>query len=370
MPDEKIPTLEQVLQTLQADLPGWLQAEQVAGLGLVLLDADGQPHPLYLGSAHTGPDTPVTAATVFEAASLTKPVVAYLALKLADEGYFSLDLPLEGYRAAAYLPHDPRAGRITARMVLRHTSGLPNWAADGQPLRTHFPPGGHFSYSGEGYVFLQRTLEEITGQPLAATLQQRLLDPLGMQHSSLDWRAQYQQFLSGGFDHQGQPLAMPPHRQANAAYSLYSTPADLARFLQVVLSPPPASAVHLPPDTVLAMRSRQVYVNELAPWHPHWPLPLLAVNPRVSWGLGWGLQEYRAERQIWHWGDNHAHQSLILGAPERGAPAVRGLVVMANSRGARRLWLPLARAVFGGRHPGLEWLERQYDQVPGEPRSD
>jgi hypothetical protein len=56
----------------------------------------------------------------------------------------------------------------------------------------------------------------------------------------------------------------------------------------------------------------------------------------------------------------------MIGAPARQSPATRGLVVMSNSANVRRLWLPLAQAVFGGRHPGLEWLERQYAQAPAD----
>lgn len=364
MPRDPIPTLEQALHTLQAELPAWLQAERVAGLGLVLLDGENQPHPHYVGYAQIDPQQPLDGETVFEAASLTKPLVAYLALKLAEEGRFSLDLPLDGYLDEPYLPHDPRASRITARMVLRHTTGFPNWAEKGQPLRTHFQPGGHFSYSGEGFVFLQRMLAALNGASLAELLRDRLLGPLGMHSSSLVWQPAYESSLAAGFDAQGQPVERRPHREPNAAYSLYSTPADLARFLRVVVDPPPGSAAFLEPHTAAAMLSRQVSVNELAPWHPHWPLPLLAINPSVAWGLGWGLQEYQAERQFWHWGDNPGHQSLVIGAPARRAPAVRGLVAMATSENARRLWQPLARAVFGGRHPGLEWLARQYQQIP------
>lgn len=370
MPRDPIPTLDQAYKNLQAELPGWMQTEDVAGLGVVLLDANGGQQSLYLGDAHADPQRPVTQDTVYEAASLSKPVCAYLALKLAEEKVYSLDQPLDGYLPEPYLPHDPHAGRITARMALRHTTGLPNWAAAGEPLRTHFPPGYHFSYSGEGFALLQRTLEALTGEPLAGLLQRRVLEPLGMAHSRLAWQPAYEKTLAGGFDAGGQPLEMHPYTQANAAYTLYSTPADLGRFLQALLDPPPADRVYLHPETVQAMLARQVYVNELAPWHPHWPLPLLEINACVAWGLGWGLQEYQAERQFWHWGDNPAHQSLIIGAPDRAGPAARGLVAMSNSKNASRLWDRLAQAVFGGRHPGLEWLQRQYEQHPTDPAPD
>jgi len=83
---------------------------------------------------------------------LTKPVVAYAALKLADQGKLDLDAPLSRYLPAPYIDGDARLEQITARRVLSHNSGFPNWRPEGKPLVIHFTPGERFSYSGEGFV--------------------------------------------------------------------------------------------------------------------------------------------------------------------------------------------------------------------------
>ena len=69
-------------------------------------------------------------------------------------------------------------------MVLNHTTGFPNWRGN-QALRINFEPGSRFGYSGEGFVYLQRVIERVTGEPLAEWARREVLDPVGMEQSSL-----------------------------------------------------------------------------------------------------------------------------------------------------------------------------------------
>lgn len=130
---------------------------------------------------------PVTAETVFEAASLSKPVFAYGVLKLIDQGKLGLDVPLTTYLPKPYIDGDERLNKITARIVLSHRTGFPNWR--GKPsLKICFTPGERFSYSGEGYIYLQRVVEHITGKPLNEYITEAVFTPLGMANSSYVWR--------------------------------------------------------------------------------------------------------------------------------------------------------------------------------------
>ena len=133
--------------------------------------------------------TPLDTATIFEAASLSKPVFAYLVLRLADRGEFDLDRPLLEMLEYPRVAHDERSKRITARMVLSHGTGLPNWG--GERLTLQFDPGTAYGYSGEGFVFLQKAIERVTGRSLEALARREVFQPLGMTRSSFVWQERF-----------------------------------------------------------------------------------------------------------------------------------------------------------------------------------
>jgi CubicO group peptidase (beta-lactamase class C family) len=116
------------------------------------------------GVNETKKGAPVTEDTIFEAASLSKPVFAYGVLKLVEQRKLGLDVPLTTYLPKPYIQDDDRLNKITARIVLSHRTGFPNWRGDGKPLAIHFTPGERFSNSGEGYIYLQHVVEQITGK--------------------------------------------------------------------------------------------------------------------------------------------------------------------------------------------------------------
>jgi len=112
--------------------------------------------------------------TIFSAASFSKTVFAYLVMLLVEDGIVDLDRPLQEYLDKNLYEYpnyedlngDRRTGLITARMVLSHSTGFPNWrflTNDGK-LKIMFEPGTRFSYSGEGISLLQMVVEKITGK--------------------------------------------------------------------------------------------------------------------------------------------------------------------------------------------------------------
>src|SRR5262249_48162527 len=148
---------------------------------------------------------PVDNGTVFEVASVSKTVFAYAVMKLCQKGVLGLDTPLTRYTAERYLEGDPRLDLITARHVLTHTTGFQNWRSAEEPLKIHFRPGQQFSYSGEGYSYLQSVVTHLTGHvnpkecdtyeaglevcatDIDATMKANLLAPFGMASSGYLW---------------------------------------------------------------------------------------------------------------------------------------------------------------------------------------
>ncbi|WP_157955993.1 serine hydrolase domain-containing protein [Flavobacterium kingsejongi] len=134
--------------------------------------------------------------SIFEAASLSKTVFAYFVMKLVDRGILDLDKPLYKYMIYKDIENDNRYKNITARMVLDHTSGLPNWRTSdfADPKRNFkegdlylkFNPGSAYSYSGEGYYFLSKVIAKLTKTDLTTLdnlFQKEVALPLNLQHS-------------------------------------------------------------------------------------------------------------------------------------------------------------------------------------------
>ena len=106
----------------------------------------------------------VTHDTVFQAASMSKPVFAYAVMELAERGVLQLDTPLTKYTRKRLIAGDPRLDLITARHVLSHSTGLPNWRSSANPPQVKFTAGQKYGYSGEGYYYLQTVVTELTGR--------------------------------------------------------------------------------------------------------------------------------------------------------------------------------------------------------------
>jgi CubicO group peptidase (beta-lactamase class C family) len=352
-PDKLSTRLEQRIRERMAQA-------QVVGLSVALVQGDAHTdHPpvvwkrgFGLKNAATG--EPVTPETVFQAASLSKPVFAYAVLRAYAKGLLDLDTPLSTYLPEPYIADDPRLHRITARHVLSHTPGFPNWRPKDQPLRIHFSAGERFAYSGEGYVYLQRVIEHLSGQPLDVWMRARLLDPLGVQRSSYVWIDAYETHAAHGHDEEGKPKELGKMREPNAAYSLYTTPSEFAHFVAVLLQPPDGPA-YLSADQVTQMLTPQVPVND-AGLDAERPASQVRTNERVSWGLGWGLQHTPGGEAFWHWGDNGDFQAFAMGSRRLKT----GMVCMANSVGGRELWADLFGLAFGGEQPAVAWLSSLY----------
>ncbi len=375
------------VQTLsQASLPEWqpnaallrhlprlLELASVPGLALAVVDGK-QVLRRGFGQAIEEPSLPVSEETVFEAASLGKPVFAYAVLRMVDAGVIDLDRPLYDY-----LPipdaSSPRMKRLTARHVLSHTTGLPNWRQQPSPLEPTSDPGSGFTYSGEGYFYLQRVVERLSNQPFGRFMREQILDPLGMKHSSYVWQPEFDARMAAGYDGKEnrldiqaaigrrtqviaqewrKPLAdwryedsaravqlvnpqwpvLPLYMVPNAAASLLTTVSDYSRFLTQIVAPS-AGGISLSPA------SRRAMVK-----------PEVRLNSALQWGLGWGIQKDENGEVLWHWGANNSFRNFVIADPTNG----RAIVVFTNSENGPRIYERVIVAVTGHDHPAFLWI--------------
>jgi CubicO group peptidase (beta-lactamase class C family) len=332
---------------LRLRLPVIMREARVPGAALAVLRGGSVAWAGGFGVCSTAGASAVTENTVFEAASLSKPVFAYAVLGLCQEGRLDLDTPL-----ATIVPgyaDGPGIDRITARHVLAHTSGLPNWRR-GQRLTVNFEPGTRYQYSGEGFVYLQRAVERLTGQALAPWIGRRLFDPLGMKATSFVWRPEYQPIQAAGHDPEGRPMPRQDERlkawggagnadpevatpAMNAASSLHTTVSDYARFVEECLRTKGGAPYQLSET-----------------WKRTMLMPSTRVSNDVSRGLGWGLEHTAEGTAFFHGGNNVFFRNLAIGSVEQG----RAIVLLTNGQNGGRLFEPVVAATLGGAHPGLQ----------------
>lgn len=156
-----------------------MKTHAIPGLSLALIDVD-QITTFEFGVKNSLSQEPVTSTTVFEGASLSKPLIAYAALILCREGLLDLDRPLSEYLKNCE-SNDPHLVVVTLRHILSHTGGFPRAnLKPGEVLTLDFKPGHGFAYSGESYLYLGKVIEQITRIPIAHYMQKHVFRPLKM----------------------------------------------------------------------------------------------------------------------------------------------------------------------------------------------
>lgn len=288
------------------------------------------------GVRRAGAPERVTSATLFEAASMSKPVGAFAALKLVDQGRLDLDRPLHEYLGRPYVPDAPLHLQITARMALSHTTGFPNWRAggwrQGGPLPVQAPPGTTFTYSGEGYTYLQRVIEHLTGEPFEPYLQRTLLSPLGITTGGFSWRDSFAAIAAAGHNDRGEPMASRElFREANTAYSFYCSPSEYARFVVEMLRRDPPTPHSLSPAGLAAMLTPTTATANAKPL-----IRRDGSRPISShYGLGWAIDLTSSGLRARHSGANGTgFRCYCEFYPDRGT----GIVIMTNAIGGAALW--------------------------------
>lgn len=288
---------------------------------------------------------PVTTSTLFQAASISKPLAAMGALKLVEEGRLELDRDINSYTTLWKLPRDADNNPVTLRQLLSHTAGVtvhgfPGYAA-GAPLPTlvqilngakpantggvhvNARPGSRWRYSGGGYQVVQYVMMERSKAPFAQLMQVKVLQPLGMADSTFAQPLPPSWLARAALPHQrnGQPVAGGPHTYPEqAAAGLWTTPTDLAKF-----------AI----ETRRAAAGLSNTVLSQAMTH------LMLTPVMQDYGLGLGMSGDGQTQSFGHGGSNAGYRARMTAYTERGD----GIVVMTNGDGGAELADALVRAV-------------------------
>ncbi len=160
----------------------------IPGLSIAIINDSKVVYHQTFGYANLEEKFPVTERTIFEGASLSKSVFATFVMKFVEDGKLDLDKPLFEYLSYPDIEYDDRYKKITARMVLSHRTGFPNWREneEDKKLKIKFEPGTAYEYSGEAYQYLALVLKHLEGTDwngLETAFQNKIAKPLGMKNT-------------------------------------------------------------------------------------------------------------------------------------------------------------------------------------------
>ncbi|MEM1191160.1 MAG: serine hydrolase domain-containing protein [Pseudomonadota bacterium] len=278
--------------------------------------------------------TPAPPDTLFKVASLTKPIITMTVLKLVHAGRLSLDEPIAQYWIDPDIRHDDRVRALTARHVLMHRTGFPNWrwmSGNGE-LAFAFTPGEGHAYSGEGYEYLRRSLEAKFGVSVEALAEQMVFTPAGMRDTHFYWdEGVALERYARHYRADGTEYELEPHREANAAANMITTIDDYARFLTFVLN-----QQHLMPTLFNAMTTREQ-----------------TLGSNHYFGLGWEIFDAfsTGEPALLHSGRDPGVNTLAVLFPESS----KAYVVFMNADNA----MPVLEELLPGLYLGRDLLARQ-----------
>lgn len=350
-------SVNQLTSEITAMMPGLLSRTRVPGISMALIRDAEVVWSKGFGVRSVQSKEPVDSDTIFEAASLSKPAFAYVALKLVDERKLDLDKPLSEYiPEPPLIPGEPRLKQVTARRCLSHSSGLPLGRSRGETMKLRFDPGAKFAYSPAGIEYVRRAVEQITGRQLSELMKSNLIDPFTMSNSSFGWVDGMEKNYASGHAKNGMKELSgngrwvesseaekettrrdyPYYRYPTASAGLYTTASDFARFMiEVMKSHGNSDRFAVSDATISEMLRTQV-----------------PIKGPVSWGLGWGLESTALGDGFWHWGDWGVYRNFAIGYRKQRS----GVVVLTNSFHGMDAYERLVNTATGGSHPSIQWV--------------
>lgn len=215
----------------------WLLENKVPTLALGVINGGKLTQIKVFGQS--ADNTPAPYNTIFNVASLTKPVTALVALKLADQGKLDLNEPVYKYWTDPDVAGDPRHRKLTARLILSHQTGFANWRwlNEDEKLRFDFEPGTSYQYSGEGFEYLRKALENKFKKPLQQLAEELVFQPLKMNDTRYIWDKNVAvSRYATGYDKNGKAYDIQKNTTANAADDLLTTIGDYGHFLVSIMN--------------------------------------------------------------------------------------------------------------------------------------
>jgi len=300
------PDLEKSLSTLGLIAVPLAKDNLIPAISVATVSSTGEITTKAKGVTSNSDPEQVTDQTIFEAASLSKPVFAYIVLKMVERGEIDLDTPLIEILEKKFGKEDPRAQfgppfpeirdhdnyrKLTARMLLSHQAGLPN-EFNPPDFRFVADAGKGFDYSGEAYRFLMEVIDKVASPKSVEILAQEEFRKIGMEHSS--FIRPNTANIALGHHSDGKTDQRQHFYGIHPAGSLYTTAEDYGKFLKTCTSDDYVRREMFSPCVITLAGDNKGKKQGL-------PEGILS---KIAWGFGIGLQKNTdGSTTAFHWGD-------------------------------------------------------------------
>jgi CubicO group peptidase (beta-lactamase class C family) len=343
---------------LDQKLARLVDSAKIAGLQVTIVNHNKVVYSSSFGFKDIENKKKLNDSTVMYAASLTKPVSAYIFMRLVDKGIFNLDQPVYTYLKKPIreyakwkdLADDPASfNRITPRMLLSHSSGLPvlRQLYDNK-VNLIAKPGEKFYYSNEGINLLGFMIEEFTGKKLEVIAREEAFDPLQMHHTGMIWEKKFEDNFSYAYFKDGKKYGSERRESSRAAGSMSTTANDYAQFV-----------INLMKKKGLSSKSyRQMFLPQIMVKSKRGfgPLKDSITNEndtiRLAWGLGIGLFDSPFGKAFFHTGHGDANQNFAVAYPKAGT----AVIILSNSENFEKHNAQILKLCIGDTYSPLRWL--------------
>ncbi len=291
----------------QTKVKSWLAEYKVPAVGIGIINDGEIRQVMVFGDLKKNDPAPYN--SIFQVASLTKPVTAMLTLKLVSIGQWQLDEPLYKYWTDPDVSDDPRHLKLTTRHILTHQTGFDNWRWNNpsKRLKFNFDPGTKFKYSGEGFEYLKNALEHKFNMSLDSLADSILFKPLQMNDTWYVWNDNIDTSrYAVPHDTIDDTFGIPRNNKASASDFLKTTIEDYCKFATTFMNGKGLS--------------KDVYNDMIKPQS--------TVSKYESFGLGWDIMKdlSNGEYALMHDGDDEGSHTIVILLPK----SKRGLVVFTN----------------------------------------
>ncbi len=331
-----------------------VESAKIAGLSMLVINDNKIVYEGYFGTKDKRTNQKPDTETIFYAASFTKPLFTYTFLKLVDHKIFDLDKPIHFYLKKPIseypkwkdLANEKDFDKITPRMILSHSSGLPS--IRDSILKLKAKPAEKFYYSNEGMNLLGFVTSEYLGKKLEDIVKDSVLDPLNMKRTAMVWNKSFEDNYAYGYNSKGESEGAQKRESARAAGSMVTTVHDYAQFMMAVLEQKGLSK-----KLFKAMLKPQIIIKSLRGFGPAKDT-ITTKNDviHLGWGLGWGIFQTNAGKAFFHSGNIDGWKNYCVAYPEKKM----AIIILSNSDNADPQFGKIVNAAIKDTQSPLEWL--------------